>query len=185
MALTPRMACHIGIGLGLIAAPLPAMAQTANPVPMAESGGAAACSAPVAATGVLAPWGAPAPVTAGTVDSAAPVLAPGRAVTAALAPTPQVTYPLRPEKPGGAVSHGGLLALQIDAAGTYRIALGSPAWIDLVRDGQPVISTAHGHGPDCTGIRKMVDFPLQPGRYLLQVSASGAPAVEVLVVRLP
>ncbi len=48
----------------------------------------------------------------------------------------------------------------------------------------PVRSTAHGHGPDCTGIGKMVDFPLQPGDYLVQFSESLTPASEIMVVKL-
>jgi|SRR5579863_92047 len=69
--------------------------------------------------------------------------------------------------------------------GNYRVALGSSAWLDLVSHGKAVTSTAHGHGPACTGIHKMVDFPLQPGEYTLQVSANGGPQTTILVVRLP
>ena len=101
-----------------------------------------------------------------------------------LLPTPSVHYPLQPEKPGGSVSHGGLLGFTITEAGTYRIALGSAAWIDVVRGGKPVTSTAHGHGPACSTIRKMVDFPLMPGRYILQVSANAGAGLPVLVTRL-
>ncbi len=109
----------------------------------------------------------------------------GKAVDARLRPTPEVRYALRPEKPGGSVSFGGLYALTVEQAGHYRIALGSAAWIDLVQEGKALVSTAHGHGPDCTGIRKMVDFSLAPGRYLLQVSANAAPDMPLLVTRLP
>lgn len=109
----------------------------------------------------------------------------GKAVDAGLRPTPEVRYALRPEKPGGSVSFGGLYALTVEQAGHYRIALGSAAWIDLAQEGKALVSTAHGHGPDCTGIRKMVDFSLAPGRYLLQVSANAAPDMPLLVTRLP
>jgi hypothetical protein len=58
------------------------------------------------------------------------VLVPGKAAAVALLPTPEVHYPLRPEKPGGSVSHGGLLALEVARAGTYRVAIGSgPGWM--------------------------------------------------------
>ncbi len=65
------------------------------------------------------------------------------------------------------------------------MALGSGAWIDILKGGKAVASTAHGHGPDCTGIRKMVDFPLTPGRYTLQIAANGEAALPLLVARLP
>jgi hypothetical protein len=99
--------------------------------------------------------------------------------------TPDVRYPLRPEKPGGSVSYGGLVQIDVREAGAYRVVLDSAAWIDLVRDEQAVKSTAHGHGPHCTGIRKMVDYPLTPGRYTLQISANGQPQMTVLVARVP
>ena len=113
------------------------------------------------------------------------VLLPGVGVDAALSQTSAVRYVVRPEKPGGSVSYGGMFAFDIAKAGTYRIALGSGAWIDVLKDGVAVISVAHGHGPDCTGIRKMVDFKLEPGRYTLQLAANGSPSLPVLIVRLP
>ncbi|MCT2398318.1 hypothetical protein [Novosphingobium mangrovi (ex Huang et al. 2023)] len=112
-------------------------------------------------------------------------LEPGQAIDAVLASTPAVRYARRPEKPGGSVSFGGLYALEIKTAGTYRIALGSAAWIDLLRDGEALVSTAHGHGPECTGIRKVVAFSLTPGSYLLQISANASPRMPLLAVRVP
>ncbi|MET0364165.1 MAG: homogentisate 1,2-dioxygenase [Sphingobium sp.] len=109
----------------------------------------------------------------------------GKAVDARLVRTADVRYVLRPEKPGGSVSYGGLFGFSVREAGTYRIALGAGAWVDVVRDGKAVVSTSHGHGPDCSDVRKMVDFPLTPGRYVLQLSANGSESLPVAVVRLP
>lgn len=147
----------------------------------------ATCVAPVAPIGALAPWSAPVQMAAAAREGqgAQARLAIGQAARLALLPTPQVRYPLRPEKPGGSVSYGGLVRIDVAEAGTYRVALGSAAWIDLVRAGKALTSTAHGHGPDCTGVRKMVDFALPPGRYTLQIAANGAPQTTVLVARLP
>lgn len=147
-----------------------------------------ACTAPVAPTGELAPWTAPRSLNAaGDARQLAKAKLPvGRAADVTLLPTPEVKYPLRPEKPGGSVSYGGLIAVDIAEAGTYRVALGSGAWIDIVgKDGKAVVSTKHGHGPACSGVRKMVDFPLQPGRYTLQFAANGARDIRALVARLP
>lgn len=109
----------------------------------------------------------------------------GQAVDAQLRPTPEVRYVLRPEKPGGSVSFGGLYIFTVKQPGRYRIALGSAAWIDVVRDGQALVSMAHGRGPDCTRIRKVVDFSLVPGRYVLQISANGSATMPLLAARLP
>jgi hypothetical protein len=145
----------------------------------------AACTAQVAPSGELAAWTAPTPLAAAGDAHRLPMLAVGQAADVTLLPTPQVHYPSRPEKPGGSVSHGGLIGIDVAQAGTYRVALSSGAWIDLVRQGKATTSVAHGHGPTCTGVHKMVDFPLTPGRYTLQLGANGAPQMRVLVVRLP
>jgi hypothetical protein len=99
--------------------------------------------------------------------------------------TPQVTYPMQPLKPGGSVSYGGLLGLTIKQAGTYRIGLSSGAWIDVVKDETLVQSTGHGHGPACSTLRKIVDFPLEPGRYIIQVSANSDATLATMVWRQP
>lgn len=150
----------------------------------ADEAKGATCTASVTPAGELAPWSNPAPLAAAGDAARAPVVAPGQAAEVTLLPTPQVRYPLRPEKPGGSVSYGGLIGVNIAEAGTYRVALGSGAWIDLVKDGVAAKSVAHGHGPDCTGVRKMVDFPLLPGRYTLQLGANGTASIRVLVARL-
>nr|WP_246448682.1 hypothetical protein [Novosphingobium flavum] len=151
---------------------------------LAAQDGAGSCRSPIAPTGALAAWAAPVPLTAaGDAGAAARVrLVPGRAARLALLPTPHVRFALRPEKPGGSVSRGGLANLTIREAGIYRVALGTAAWIDLVSAGKAVISTAHGMGPKCSGIRKIVDFPLEPGTYTLQIAASGEPQATVLVI---
>jgi hypothetical protein len=164
-----RRATHIiGILLPLLSAPAFAQMPT--------------CTAMVAPTDEYASWSQPKPITAGRDVSTAAVLTPGAAAQVALASTPDVHYAQRPEKPGGSVSYGGLLALDIGVRGKYRIALGSAAWLDVIGKDGPLQSAAHGHGPDCTGIRKMVDFSLDPGRYLIQIAANGAPTVIVLAI---
>lgn len=109
----------------------------------------------------------------------------GAAAIITLHPTRDVAYVTQPEKPGGSVAHGGLLAVTIAEAGTYKVSLGSGAWIDLLKDGAAQRSGAHGHGPACSSIRKTVDFALAPGRYVIQISANADPTVAVMVSRAP
>lgn len=156
----------------------PVMAQKPEPSCPADA-------API--PGELTGW-AQRGVLAAAADPAATrtvMLAVGGAVDLSLQPTPNIRYALRPENPGGSVSHGGLVGFAIDRAGTYRIAIGSAAWIDVVQGGTAVVSVAHGHGPACSGIRKMVDFALEPGRYVLQISGSGGANLPVMLARLP
>lgn len=172
-----RLLFSVSIQLCLITLPMPVFAQ--------EMGAAVPCAAPADLPEALAGWRSPVPATAGDVRAKAVVLTQGKAVTLALLPTPKVAYPLRPAKPGGSVSFGGLASFTVTQAGIWRIALGSGAWIDVVKDGKAMTSIAHGHGPDCSGIRKMVDYRLTPGRYMLQVAANGTDSLPLLVTRLP
>jgi hypothetical protein len=129
-------------------------------------------------------WNRPAQAKAGASAANATSLAIGRAVTATLLPTSKVTYAVRPEKPGGSVSSGGVFAFTAEAPGRYRVALGTGAWVDVLSGTTPAVSVAHGHGPACSTVRKMVDFDLQPGRYLLQVAGNGTPTLPLMVARV-
>jgi hypothetical protein len=147
---------------------------------------AAKCDAVAAPPPALAGWSSKAGMSAASkIDGvAAAGLTIDRAAMVALHPTREVSFITQPDKPGGSVAHGGLLGVTIDKAGTYQVNLSSGAWIDLVRDGKSVISTAHAPGPQCTGIRKTVQFPLQPGRYVLQISANADDSIAVLVSKV-
>lgn len=163
----------------------PALASGAT---AAEPPAAAACTATDAdLPPALAAWTRKVELASATTAAglSGASLAAGQAAHVALHGTREVTYPVQPAKPGGSVAHGGLLRIVVDQPGTYRVALSSGAWIDLVRDGEAAASTAHGHGPACSTIRKMVDFPLQPGAYVLQISANAEPDISVLAAKLP
>jgi hypothetical protein len=73
-------------------------------------------------------------------------------------------------------------AFTIANGGRYRVALDQGGWIDLVRDGKPLTSVAHGHGPNCTTIRKIVDFDLTPGSYTLKLTKLTKAQAKVMLV---
>ncbi|SNB56921.1 hypothetical protein SAMN06265338_101528 [Rhodoblastus acidophilus] len=135
----------------------------------------------------LSAWTAPNPMTAATrpEELSRAELKPGVAVKAALAHTPEVNYLARPTKPGGGVAYGGLFHIAIAEPGTYRVALGNASWVDVIKDGGKIESSAHGGGPACSGVRKMVDYPMQAGDYVVQLSAGADAQTGVLVVKLP
>ena len=121
---------------------------------------------------------------AGAADAAGAArqpLTPGTPVTLALMPTDRVTMAVTPGRAAQPGRHAGLAAITVPTAGTYRFALGAGAWIDVVRDGRAVTSAAHGHGPACSGIRKIVDFALTPGLYVVQISDSPVASVRLLM----
>lgn len=128
----------------------------------------------------LAGWRTMTPVDAG----ATPVpIRLGAGVRAHLLPVDAVTYPLAPAKPGATGTSGGVFAFEVARGGRYRVALGAGAWIDVVQGGRAFASVAHGHGPECSPVRKMVDFDLKPGRYLLEVA--GAPSATLGLMIAP
>lgn len=165
------------------AAPLLMVANASAAQPAADP----ACAAPAELPAALAGWTSATPLKAAADydSSRRAALVPGKAAAIALLQTPKVRYPVRPEKPGGTVSFGGVLRFTVADEGVWRVALGSGAWIDVVKDGKASESVAHGRGPACTGIRKMVDYRLAPGTYALQVAANGSETVTLMVARLP
>ncbi|MDR3497306.1 MAG: hypothetical protein P4L82_22160 [Ancalomicrobiaceae bacterium] len=169
--------------LALATALAPPTAAAADPTPPKCAEAASAATLPAN----LAAWPRRAPVATaaapGGIDTAD--IALGAAVDAELLPAGSVTYAIHPEKPGVPTGSGGLLRLNLAEAGTYRVVLGARAWIDIVSAGQLVPSVGHAEGPACSGIRKLVDFTLVPGIYVLQLSGSDAAVAGLLVVKLP
>jgi hypothetical protein len=121
----------------------------------------------------------------GAADIAKATVTPGKGYEADLLKTPQIAYPVQPEKPGGSVSHGGLFEFTVPAAGAYTVALSAAAWIDVIENGKAIQPSSFGHGPECTSIRKMVVFPLQAGKHVLQVSANAEPKLTLMVAKKP
>ncbi|PZU07285.1 homogentisate 1,2-dioxygenase [Sphingomonas sp.] len=169
------MTIHAALLLTLLQAGMaadPSMAPTCSATPAPPPAG-------------MEGWSKAQSIKGGANPAQATLLPIGSGVTATLLKTPKVDYAVRPEKPGGSVSSGGMFAFVVPAAGRYRIALGSGAWVDVLSGTTPAVSVSHGHGPDCTGIRKMVDFDLQPGRYLLQIAGNAGATLPLMVARLP
>lgn len=165
--------------LAVLAALAPAPAPSARPV----------C---VSATPVAAPYAAwPG---ARPLEDAVRGIEPGSAVDIPVIRLDQIRMPfLRRDRPLAGpylATHG----FDIRAAGRYAVAVGGarsalrPLWLDIVgRDGKPLTSVGHGHGPTCSGITKIVEFDLTPGRYTLIASElpSADQRVRVLLVRKP
>lgn len=145
----------------------------------------AACPAtPVAPPAEFVAWTGAQPLTAATTPAEAlrVALPIGTARKLALAFGAQVTYAAAPERLDAGAGKAGLVSFMVAKAGVYRVALSAGAWIEVIRDGKLAKSVAHGHGPECGSIRKIVDFQLAPGRYVLQLTASDQPEVTALIV---
>ncbi|WP_375391013.1 homogentisate 1,2-dioxygenase [uncultured Sphingomonas sp.] len=159
------------------------LAQALAPTPAAMDVAKTVCPAmPAALPADYAGWSVAAPVTAAPDASRVgdAMLRIGQGARATLQPASALRLPVPSARPLGATGHGGVFAFEAAAAGRYRVALGAGVWVDVVANGAALTSVAHGHGPDCTPVRKYVDFDLKPGRYLLQVT--GDPSVLALMV---
>jgi hypothetical protein len=173
---------HIVATITLLAIAAPAAAQ------MQQGEARQTCPAtPASVPAELAGWAAAQPLAAARDPQGLPAaaLTPGKAVDLTLGQTSGLAYAMRPERPGDPVSHGGMAQLKVAKAGHYRVAIDSAAWLDLVAGGKGLESVAHSHGPACSGIRKMVDFRLEPGDYVLQIAGNGSARVRVMVMELP
>ncbi|OYY65388.1 MAG: hypothetical protein B7Y49_06560 [Sphingomonas sp. 28-62-11] len=74
------------------------------------------------------------------------------------------------------------LFITVANPGSYTLALGNAAWIDVASSGSTLVSTGHGHGPACSGIRKMVTFDLLPGRYAMRLSGMKTATIEMAIL---
>ena len=84
-------------------------------------------------------------------------------------------------KPGGAV----MIGFKVETAGRYGVALDQRGWIDVlpgVSGGEALKSVAHGHGPECSTIRKIVRFDLEPGLHRLYLTGLDKPVAKVVLV---
>ena len=91
-------------------------------------------------------------------------------------------YGIAPERKPDVHKFGGMIPIEVKKAGRLIVALDAGAWIDLVRGGAVVKSVKHGHGPACSGIRKMVEFDVTQGRYQLQIVNAPAASIHAMAV---
>lgn len=129
----------------------------------------------------LTGWRTMTPVAAGPTPIPIRI---GEGLRATLLPGGDVSYPVAPARPGAAGTSGGVFAFEVARAGRYRVALGMGAWIDVVQGTRVLASVAHAHGPECSPVRKMVDFDLKAGRYLLEVAGSPGATLAMMVARV-
>ena len=165
----------IALGLGA-----PALGQHAPDACVAVSDSnlpsafAAWAKAPVAADAGAAP------------DGPRPELVPDQPLALRLKPAAAVTFSQAPGQVRKAdTAHGGLVSVRVPAEGTWRIAASGPVWIDVIGPAGPVAASGHGRMAPCTSIRKVVEFPLPAGLWLVQVNGNPGPELRLMLSRAP
>ncbi len=157
--------------IAIVLSVLPASAAEQSPVQ---------CQASAPLAEPWTSWNQSGTALAGSESAIAPRLILGKPVKATLRPADYVHYAVEPAKGGGRQGHGGLFVLALKVPSRVGIALSDAAWVDVV-DGETALpSVDHGHGPDCSGIRKIVWFDLKKGRHLIQIA--NAPGADIRVM---
>jgi hypothetical protein len=133
------------------------------------------CMQPVPVAGFRAWWSRPATSS----------IRVGIKAVLALKPAAKVRFEPALARPPKSDAFGGVFPFDVTSAGRYRVALSTDAWVDMVRRGERLKSVDHAHGPDCSGIAKIVAFDLQPGRYGLQLSEAKEATIGVMVSQAP
>ncbi|MDO7835159.1 hypothetical protein Q4610_08855 [Sphingobium sp. HBC34] len=137
------------------------------------------CAAPAPLAEPWTSWRQSGQAKAGILAQGAPALILGKPLTADLTPAAHVQFPVVLGK-GAKEGHGGLFSLSLKQAARVGIALSGPAWVDVVTGNAVVASVAHGHGPDCSGIRKIVWFDLPAGRHIVQVAGAKDRSIHIM-----
>ena len=113
----------------------------------------------------------------------------GRAIDLSTMPVANIRLAVQPSRPLSG-SHVATGSFDVITAGRYSVAVGGATqpikrvWLDIAgADNKPLTSVAHGHGQACTGMTKVVEFDLKPGRYtLLATGLTAATPVRALIV---
>lgn len=136
-------------------------------------------------TGNLASWNKPLIVktsqTIANLKQANPVPI-SQTVEASLFPARSVEFPVSPQERGGSVSFAGTLKFDITKKSTYRIITNGRPWVEIVQNGKIIDSTKHQHGEKCWGMEKVLDFPLTPGRYVIELTANGKETIKFMII---
>jgi hypothetical protein len=128
----------------------------------------------------------PVALTAGRDPMSAPVVVPNRLYRLKLTIQDKVTFsavvPAR--KTAGAPAYAGLAALKTPPAGSYRIAVDLPLWIDVVSNGVPMQPTDFQTQRACSAPHKIVEFELA-GAQPLVLQFSSAAKDDILLTVTP
>lgn len=125
-------------------------------------------------------------LNAGRDPATAPAIETDRLYDLALAPNQQVQLPAPNKRAHGAsTGSAGLVRLQITKPGSYRISVGSQMWVDLASGSMLIGSSDFSGQHGCDAPHKIVQYDLQPGTFVLQLSGASGDHVRLAVTRAP
>ena len=116
--------------------------------------------------------------------SSGPARIEGETLYAALLkPQADVHFKVAPEKLMVADgSYAGLFQIDAGRFARLRVTLSEAAWVDVIDDdGRPLQSVQHTGSHDCKLLRKSVEFAIEPGRPIIQISGSTVQEIRLAV----
>jgi hypothetical protein len=123
---------------------------------------------------------------AGKDSASAPRVTPNRLYQLQLLPASQVSFPVSPGKTPGEGTYAGIFSVTVPAAGSYRVAIDLPLWIDVVANGKLLPAADFEGQHDCSAPRKIVEFALDGSQPLtLQLSAASQATVRLTITAVP
>jgi hypothetical protein len=126
-------------------------------------------------------------LTAGADAKSAPALQLQHLYDVKLLPQEKVAFPVTPgKKSPRSDSYAGIVSFKIPAAGSYRVSIDMPFWIDVVHDGALVTATDFQGQHGCNSPHKIVMFDLPGTRpFILQLSNAAPQSVRLTVTATP
>jgi hypothetical protein len=129
----------------------------------------------------------PVGLTAGKDPRSAPAAVAGRLYSLHLTGQDQVAFAVAPgKKAPTAPAYAGLATVKVPAAGSYRISIDLPLWIDVVSKGALLQPTDFQGQHGCNAPHKIVEFALSGAEPLvLQLSNGAADTVRLTITPAP
>jgi hypothetical protein len=129
---------------------------------------------------------AAAAVTAATAAGPTPTLEVDKLYDISLTPQDKVNFVMAPAKKALADgAYAGMVKLHIPTAGKYRVSMSDGFWIDVITAGKFAPTDDFTGGHECRAPRKIVQYPLPAGDFVLQFSNATSPSVKVTVTATP
>lgn len=169
----------------LIFASLMAIAPATLHAQEAAPAAATSASCPSTPAALDEPWtawnGSQRAIEAGKATGAMPTLFLGAPLKLKLVAPDVIALARPPARRLDPAKYSGLATIELERAGRVGLALSAAAWVDVISRGVIEASIDHEHGPDCSGIRKIVWFDLQPGTHVVQIVDNPSPTVTIMV----
>jgi hypothetical protein len=122
----------------------------------------------------------------GVAAQDAPRLAIGRLTRLALHPAESVRFVAAPEKERKVdAPQAGLAVIEVPRRGIYRLTASAPVWFDLLAGQERLATEAYGRVGPCGPVHKFVEFRMEPGRHVLQLSGTADTHVTLAIEARP